>query len=130
MIVITCQHEHTKKHGKDRKGNQRFRCLDCGATFAKETAKPLGDMRISMRDATLALGMILEGMSIRACERLTGLHRDTIDDLILTVGGNCQRLLDSRIQGVKVDDVQLDEIWSFVGCKEKHRVARGCSRAM
>ena len=83
MIVISCQHESKKKHGHDRKGNQRFRCLDCGKTWVEETVKPLGDMRISMKQATKALGMILEGMSIRSTERLTGLHRDTICDLIL-----------------------------------------------
>ena len=84
-------------------------------------------MRISMKEATMALGMLLEGMSIRAVQRLTGLHRDTIDDLILVVGENCQRLLDAKIKSVEVKDVQLDEIWSFVGMKEKTRVARGYS---
>jgi IS1 family transposase/transposase-like protein len=125
VIVISCQHESTNRHGKDRKGNQRFRCLLCGATFAAETAKPLGEMRISMKQATTALGMLLEGMSIRAVARLTSLHPGTICDLILVVGGNCRRLLDTKIVGVPVSDVQLDEIWSFVGMKEKTRVARG-----
>ena len=124
MIVISCQHESTVRCGKGRDGKQRFRCKLCGKYLVEETAKPLGDMRISMKDACLALGMLLEGMSIRAVERLTGLHRDTIDDLILVVGRNCQRLLDS-IQNVAAKDVQLDEIWSFVGCKEKHRIAQG-----
>src|SRR5438067_12784822 len=113
MIVISCQHEHSTKDGRDRNGNQRFRCKDCGKTFAAETVRPLGTMRISMADAVNALGMLLEGLSIRATERLTGLHRDTLDDLILLVGANCQRLLDSMIQNVPVEDVQLDEIWSF-----------------
>jgi IS1 family transposase len=84
-------------------------------------------MRITMRQAALALGMLLEGVSIRATERLTGLHRDTIDDLILIVGENCQRLLDSKVQGVEVKAVQADEIWSFVGMKEKQRAARNRS---
>src|ERR1051325_5848405 len=126
MIVITCQHETKKKHGKDRKGNPRFRCLTCGATWT-ERAKPLGEMRISMKDATLALNMLLEGMSVRACERITGLHRDTICDLILTVGANCERLFDAKIVDVPVTDVQVDEIWDFVLCKEKNRVNRGRS---
>ncbi|MCI0334188.1 MAG: IS1 family transposase [Planctomycetes bacterium] len=130
MIVISCQHEHNTKDGKDRNGNQRFRCKDCGKTFAAEAARPLGNMRISVKDAVNALGMLLEGLSIRATERLTGLHRDTLDDLILTVGENCQRLLDAMIQNVAVEDVQLDEIWSFVGCKEKHRIARGYGEEM
>jgi transposase-like protein/IS1 family transposase len=127
MIVISCQHESKKKHGHDRKGNQRFRCLGCGKTWVEETTKPIGDMRISMKDAAIALGMLLEGMSIRATCRLTGLNRHTINDLILLAGENCQRLLDSKIQKVEAKDVQADEIWSFVGMKEKQRVARNRS---
>jgi transposase-like protein/IS1 family transposase len=127
MIVITCQHESTKRHGKDRHGNQRFRCLLCGKTFVKFGPRPLGDMRISMKEAVSALAMLLEGMSIRATERLTGMHRDTICELILVVGENCQRLLAERIRDVPVNDVQLDEIWSFVGMKEKTRVDRAAS---
>jgi transposase-like protein/IS1 family transposase len=125
MILATCQHESTKKHGKDRKGNQRYRCRLCGETWIEPTAKPLGDMRISMRDATLALGMLLEGMSIRATERLTGLDQNTIGSLILTVGDNCQHLLDTKVRSVAVEDVQVDELWSFIGCKEKTRAASG-----
>jgi transposase-like protein/IS1 family transposase len=115
MILATCSHESTKKHGKDRKGHQRFRCRLCGETWIEPVAKPLRDMRISMCDATLALGMLLEGMSVRAVERLSGLHRDTICELILTVGENCGRLLQSKLKAVPVKDVQLDEIWSFIG---------------
>ena len=124
MIVISCQHENKKKHGHDRKGNQRFRCLDCGKTWVDETARPLGNMRISMDKATQALGMILEGMSIRATMRLTGLDRNTLCDLILIVGENCQRLLDAKVKNVAATDIQLDEIWSFIAMKEKTRVAR------
>jgi transposase-like protein len=127
MIVISCQHESTKRHGRDRKGNQHFRCLLCGATFVEAGSRPLGDMRISMKQSVSALGMLLDGMSIRATERLTGLHRDTICDLILVVGDNCRRLLDAKVKNVKATDVQLDEIWSFIGMKEKTRVAKGQS---
>ena len=127
MIVISCQHESKKRHGRDRKGNQRFRCLLCGKTFTEAVAKPLGEMRISMKEATTSLGMILEGLSVRATSRLTGLHPGTICDLILHVGENCRRLLDAKVVDVPVTDVQLDEIWSFVGMKEKTRVSQARS---
>lgn len=127
MIVSSCQHESTKRHGRDRKGNQRYRCLSCGKTFVEEIAKPIGTMRISMKDAAQAIAMLLEGMSIRAASRLTGLDKNTLCDLVLTVGDNCQRLLDAKIKAVPVEDVQLDEIWSFVGMKEKHRITTGRS---
>ncbi len=42
----------------------------------------------------------------------------------MLVGENCQRFLDAKVKGVEVKDLQLDEIWSFVGMKEKTRVAR------
>jgi transposase-like protein/IS1 family transposase len=127
MIVANCQHENCIKRGKDRKGNQRMKCTDCGKFFVADNARPLGDMRISMKQATVVLGMLLEGMSIRACERITGIHRDTIDNLILTAGESCQNLLTAKVRGVEVKDVEADEIWSFVGMKEKTRVEGGHS---
>jgi IS1 family transposase len=86
-------------------------------------------MRISMKQATMALGMLLEGMSIRAAARLMGMDPGTICDLIMVVGENCQRLLETKVRNVEVKDVQLDEIWSFIGMKEKTRALRGYSLA-
>jgi transposase-like protein/IS1 family transposase len=125
MILATCQHESTKKHGKDRKGNQRFRCCTCGETWTEQAAKPLGDMRITMKEACTALSLLLEGMSVRAVARVTGHDPGTICDLVVTVGENCGRLLKSKLVAVEAKDVQLDEIWSFIGCKEKTRVREG-----
>ena len=129
MIVISCNHESKKKHGHDRNGNQRFRCLACGKTWTEERVKPLGEMRIGMKQAAMALGMILEGMSIRATARLLGMDPGTLCDLIMVVGANCQRLLDAKVRGVEVKDIQIDELWSFVGMKEKTRLARKRSLA-
>lgn len=123
MIVSSCSHTETKKHGRDRNGHPRLRCKLCGATFT-ERAKPLGDMRTSVKDAAAVLGMLLEGMSIRSASRVSGLKADTICDLILVVGENCERLLESKIRGVEAKDIQVDELWSFVTCKEKTRVGQ------
>ncbi len=127
MIVIACTHETRHKHGKDRQGNQRYKCADCGLTFVDDSVKPLGNLRIGMKQASMALALMLEGMSIRSVQRLTGLCRQTLADLILLVGENCQRFLESTVKNVEVSDVQVDEIWSFCGMKEKTRVARGYS---
>jgi transposase-like protein/IS1 family transposase len=124
MIAISCQHDKSHKHGKDRQGNQRFKCALCGATFVEPVAKPLGSLRITMKEATTILGMLLEGMSVRAAERLTGICRQTICDLILIVGENCQQFLETTIRNLPTDDVQVDEIWGFIGCKEKNRTKR------
>jgi IS1 family transposase len=43
--------------------------------------------------------------------------------LLHTIGQNCQRVLESKMQGVRANFVQADEAWSFVHSKEKHRRA-------
>ena len=76
-------------------------------------------MRLPVEQAVKCLQLLLDGMSIRAVERFMGIHRDTLCDLILTVGEHCGQFLNDRLQGVPVADVQVDEIWSFVGMKER-----------
>jgi len=119
MIAPVCSHEKLVKNGKDRKGQQRWKCNACGSFVTREINRPLGDMRIKTSKAVHVLKMLLEGMSIRACERITGVHRDTICDLILTVGENCDRLLKETVKGVSCAAVELDEIWGFVYAKAK-----------
>lgn len=130
MIAPNCTHDDRKKHGKDRKGNQRWKCRSCGATFASEEKRPLGDMRIDLDKACMVLNMQLEGSSVRACERMTGMKRDTICDLILTAGENCDKFLRSAVVGVEAKTIEMDEIWGFVGCKEKTREAKGHGKNM
>lgn len=122
-----CTHENRKKNGKDRKGNQRFKCCDCGKSFAESAPKPLGDMRVDFERACMALRMLLEGNSIRATARLTEIDKNTLSSLVLTVGERCRLFTEAIVRDVDANDVQADEIWSFVGCKEKTRKRLGRS---
>ena len=38
----------------------------------------------------------------------------------MIAGSRCERLLEDKVQSVPVKDVQCDEIWGWVGCKEKN----------
>lgn len=71
------------------------------------------------------LNLLVEGSSIRAAERITGHHRDTIMRLLVLVGGRCQRFLAEPVRDVPVQDVQADEIWGFVEMKERTKAGRG-----
>jgi len=109
-----------RKNGFTKCGTQRFRCDACRTSFAAE--RSLGAMRLPMDKAVLVLNMLLEGSSVRSIERITHVGRNTILDLMVHVGENCQRMLCDRLRDVCVNDIEADEIWSFVGCKEKTRV--------
>lgn len=125
MNCPTCQSAQTKKFGRDRKGYQRFRCLSCEKTFQEEREKPPGEMILAMDKAESVLSHLVEGCSIRSTERLTGVHRDTILSLLETVGSKCEQILDEKIQGLQVKDVQCDEIWGYVEMKEKTKKSKG-----
>ena len=66
------------------------------------------------------LNALIEGVSIRSIERMTGVHRDTIMRLLAQVGGVCTKLLDEKLVNLHVDEVECDEIWCYVGKKQKH----------
>jgi IS1 family transposase len=81
-------------------------------------------MNILSRDKQIEIiAALTEGCSIRAVERLTGVHRDTIMRLGARVGRGCARLHDYRMLGLRVGRIELDELWSFVG-KKQRRVSR------
>lgn len=114
------QHQTIKKFGVTGKTRiQRYRCKDCGATFSPRPASPLGSHTTSLEAASRALSMILEGVSIRAVARMTGIHKNTIMRLILTAGMKCRFTFDARVRNVRPRAVQVDELWSYVAKKQR-----------
>lgn len=114
-----------KKFGRHRNGLQRYRCKKCRRTFTQEHDKPLAGMRLPLARALTCLQLLVEGVSVRSIERLTGVGKRTILALLVLVGERCERLMARRIRRVKVSDVQADEIWGFVWCKQKTKTRMG-----
>lgn len=75
---------------------------------------------ILLRDRQVAvIAALSEGVSIRATERLTSIHRDTIMRLGAKIGRGCAALLDDIMRNLPSQIIELDELWSFVGKKQK-----------
>jgi transposase-like protein/IS1 family transposase len=125
--MMNCQkcNGETKRFGKDRKGQQRYRCLSCKVTFIDPQIKRVDGMLLPQDKALLCLQLLVEGNSVRSTERITGVHRDTILDLLVMVGEKCERMMENRIKGLTVTDVQADEIWGWIGMKQKAKNYRG-----
>src|SRR5215467_8915258 len=66
------------------------------------------------------IACLTEGASIRSVERLTGIHRDTIMRLGARVGRGCAEMHDRMMVGLRVGRLELDELWAFVGKKQRH----------
>jgi transposase-like protein/IS1 family transposase len=109
----------SKKDGKDRKDDQRFKCTSCGKRFSLPKDKLLANMILNEDKALLCLNLLVEGSSVRSTERITGVHRDTILSLLETVGKKCLWIQENLVRDVKVKFVQADEVWAFVAMKDK-----------
>ncbi len=108
-----------RKFGKNRNGSQRFRCPDCGKTCSEKPAGRIDGHNIPLSDIVKVLQLLVEGCSVRSIERITGHHRDTILRLMVRAGERCEKLMGRLIVNVPVKDVQADEIWGYVGKKQK-----------
>jgi IS1 family transposase len=76
--------------------------------------------RLTTAKRAQILGMMVEGMSIRSISRMTGASKNTIVKLLADAGAVCSDYQDEHVRGLTCKRLQLDEIWSFVGAKEKN----------
>ena len=65
------------------------------------------------------IAALCEGVGQRAVARLTGTDRKTVARLALRVERGCAELHDRMMVGIRVNRLELDEIWSFVAKKAK-----------
>jgi transposase-like protein/IS1 family transposase len=124
MVCHNCKIE-AKKSGKDRKGNQRYRCNQCKRRFQEEQETLLGNVYLPEDKALLCLSLLLEGNSLRSIQRITGVHKNTLMALLVVAGERCELLMNKRIKGIAVKDVEADEIWGFVKMKRNTRLDKG-----
>jgi IS1 family transposase len=66
------------------------------------------------------IGALVEGASIRAVSRMTGVARNTISTLLLDAGVACAAYQDKALRNLPAKRIQCDEIWSFIGAKDKN----------
>ena len=75
--------------------------------------------KLSLEKQTQVINALVEGCSICATERMADVHRDTIMRLLCRVGNACEKLMDERMRGLNCKVIQVDEIWTFVGKKQR-----------
>src|SRR2546430_10682228 len=74
--------------------------------------------RLPIEKRVQILGMLTEGMSMRAASRLADVSINTVTKLLVDVGAACELYQIERLVNLQAKRVQCDEIWSFVGAKE------------
>jgi IS1 family transposase len=79
--------------------------------------------RLSTEKRQQVIACLVEGNSIRATVRMTGVAKNTVTKLLVDMGTVCSALQDRTLRGLTCERIQVDEIWSFVYAKEKNVTA-------
>lgn len=76
--------------------------------------------RLPMSKRVAVVAALVEGNSIRATARMTGVSKPSILKLLADLGSVCGEYHDRTVRNVPARRVQVDEIWQFVGAKQKN----------
>ena len=120
-MTCHCCNGETKKFGKFKNVNrlvQRYRCVRCAKTFSE--AQPLDGLRVDFKQACQVVHLLCEGMGIRAIQRLTGLHQETVLNILETAGQKAAEFQEAKVTCVSEAVIQADEIHSMVYSKQRN----------
>ncbi len=76
--------------------------------------------KLSNAKRAAVVAALVEGNSIRATVRMTGVAKNTVVKLLVDLGSACARYQDEHLRNLRCNRIQCDEIWSFVGAKDKN----------
>lgn len=79
-----------------------------------------GMNKLPLKTRVQILTMLCEGSSMRSISRVADVSINTVSKLLVDAGTFCAALHDREVRNVKSARVQCDEIWSFVGAKQKN----------
>jgi IS1 family transposase len=76
--------------------------------------------RLSTQKRAEVLALLVEGMSIRAIVRVTGVAKNTITKLLADLGQACSDYQNETLVNLYCPVIECDEIWSFCHSKQKN----------
>lgn len=130
---VFCPHKDCPDYGKNipenfyvrnfygKEQRKLLRCKTCKRTFSENSGTMFFGLKSDKKTILNALAMLAEKGSIRGVERVTGIHRDIISDWIKRAGEHCEAVSNMLIKDLNLDQVQVDEIWTYV--KKKTKIA-------
>lgn len=91
--------------------------VDATLIFVNNKCKIKIDManNLPIEKKVTVVSMLAEGNSIRSIERMTGINRNTIMNLGVRIGTSCKKIMDEKLRGLTCKNIEVDEIWGFVG---------------
>jgi IS1 family transposase len=76
--------------------------------------------RLDSETRAQVIRCLVDGASIRATVRITGVSKNTIMKFLVEAGAICSEYQDRKFRNLGCRRIQCDEVWSYVGAKDKN----------
>ena len=85
---------------------------------------------LPLQRRTQIIQLLVEGVSIRSITRICDVSKNTVTKLLVEVGRACEIFHNQMVLNVTAKRIQCDEIWSFIGSKEKNTTPESKEQGM
>ena len=109
-----CDHPKAHKHDQTSKGNQRFKCPQCGKTFTETLNTLYYRRQVTVEEVETILQTHAEGRSLRGVSRVSRRAYGTVVSLLRAASEKSQLVHNQSVQSVETEAIVADEMWSFV----------------
>ena len=129
FLDISCPNPNCKYHAKRGLGNivsngtyrtrstgkaRLFLCRTCGKAFSSRTGTAFFGLRSPKKKVLMGLKLLAEGLGLRGTSRVLEIKLDTIRGWLSTAALHCEQVNDMLLRDLRLSQVQVDELWTFV----------------
>lgn len=105
------------KYGKTDSGVQRYRCKTCKKAFVETKGTMFYRIHHSEDDVVECMEMVADRSSLAAIHRIKGIKEETVNTWLDRAASHVNQFEEDFVTKQKLNRVQLDALWSFVGQK-------------
>ena len=133
-----CPNPRCKLYGKRGKGNivsngssttregkkvRKFLCKKCQGSFCERSGTIFYDLRSSEEKVLMALKLLVKGMPLRGVAEVMEVKLDTVRHWLKVAAEHSEQVNALLLKELKVSQIELDALWSFVKKNELRRRA-------
>jgi transposase-like protein len=128
-LDVACPNPKCKHHDKKGLGNvvsngtyrtrstgkaRLFLCRTCRKAFSSRNGTAFFDLRSPKKKVLMGLKLVAEGLGLRGTSRVLEIKLDTVRRWLASAALHCEQVSEMLLQDLKLSQVQVDELWTFV----------------
>ena len=128
-LDISCPNPKCKRYGQKGFGNvvsngtyrtrstgkaRLFLCRTCGKAFSSRSGTTFFNLRTPKKKVLMGLQLLAEGLGLRGTSRVLETKLDTARRWLAVAALHCEQVSVMLLRDLKLSQVQMDELWTFV----------------